>query len=115
MLRTSAAAVALIAQIGIAQADACESLPTGGLLCEQDGAILFVDPTSGTAIDVTQEVLTALAGGDLPDEAAAAPEAPAADGGTFEDRLSGFCADGGCPAGLSGAIDGVTGYIPSYQ
>ena len=115
MWRTSAVALAFIAQIGLAQAEMCEPLPTGGLLCEQEGALLLVDPDSGTVVDVTQEFLSALSGGAAVDGSTVESEASAAENGTFEDRLSGYCADRSCPAGVTGAIDGITGYIPSYQ
>jgi hypothetical protein len=73
MWRTSIVVIAFAAQIGLAQAQQCEPLPTGGLLCEQEGAILFVDPASGTVVDVTQDVLSALAGGTASDHGTADP------------------------------------------
>ncbi len=115
MWRTGAVTFLFLAGIGTAEAQICEPLPGGGLLCEMQGAYLFVDPTDGTVVDVTQEMLSALAEGAASEANGVDPDSAVTDHGTFEDRLGDLCSDGSCPTGLSSAIDGITGYIPSYQ
>ena len=81
--------------------------------------VALVGPASGESVELTEELLAALLGGTLAEaegRAAAAPEeSPDQEGGTFEDRITGLCASGDCPAGLTGAIDQLNGYVPSYQ
>jgi len=115
MWRTSAVTFVVLVGMGLARAEACAPLPSGGLLCEEEGAYLFVDPASGTVVDVTQEVLSAMSESADSYGSAIVPDSSPVESGTFEDRLSDLCSDGSCPTGLTSAIDGITGYIPSYQ
>ena len=39
MWRTSAVAIVFMTGIGMAQAQVCEPLPSGGLLCEEEGVL----------------------------------------------------------------------------
>ena len=122
MLRVVLVSGLMMAHAAAANADGCHPAPGGGMLCERDGAVFHVDPATGQWEDVTQELVLGAALGALLQggaeaglEAAAPDPSEAETSGTFEDGLAGFCADGGCPTGLSGAIDGYTGYVPSYQ
>jgi hypothetical protein len=122
MLRVVLVSGLVMARVAAAGAGECQPAPTGGMLCERDGAVFHVDPATGRWEDVTQELMVGvvlgalLQGGVEADPEATAPD-PAEEeaSGMFEDRLAGFCAEGGCPTGLSGGIDGYTGYVPSYQ
>jgi hypothetical protein len=122
MLRVVLVSGLVMAHVAAASADECRPAPTGGMLCERDGAVFHVDPATGQWEDVTQELMIgAVLGAMLQEGVEADPGAIAPDPaeeeapGTFEDRLAGFCAQGGCPSGLSGAIDGYTGHVPSYE
>jgi hypothetical protein len=121
--RIATAATAILvalafAQAGSARAQGCAPLADGTLLCERDGVVALVDPASGESVELTEELLAALLSAALAEperQAAAAPEEAPEQGGTFEDRITGLCASGDCPAGLTGAIDQLNGYVPSYQ
>jgi hypothetical protein len=117
MSRTTAAALTLIAQVGLAHAQECAPLQGGGLLCEQEGMVFFVDPASGAVVDVTEEVQAAMAGdAEAVPDLGTTTEAPAiGDGRWSEDRMTDICLRGGCPDGSTGALDAINGYIPSYQ
>jgi hypothetical protein len=116
---TAALFVALtLAQVGSARAQECAPLGDGALLCERDGVVTLVDSGSGESVELTEELLAALLGAALAGtegQAAVAPEGAPEQGGTFEDRITEFCASGDCPAGLTGAIDQLNGYVPSYR
>ena len=114
MWRAVVLAIGLASPIGLAHAEQCVPLAGGMALCEEQGSVFLVDPASGAAGDVTQEVVAALAGVGSIDQGIGA-EPQSGGGGTFEDRLAGYCVNGGCPSDLSAAIDGITGYIPAYQ
>ena len=113
MWRAVVLAIGLVSPIGLAHAQQCVPLAGGMALCEEQGSVFLVDPASGAAVDVTQEVTAALAGGSADEGATSEPQGNGR--GTFEDRLAGYCVNGGCPSDLSSAIDGITGYIPAYQ
>ena len=114
MWRAVVLAIGLVSPIGLAHAQQCVPLAGGMALCEEQGSVFLVDPASGAAVDVTQEVVAALAGGGSAEEGIT-PESQSDGGGTFEDRLAGHCVNGGCPPDLSSTIDGITGNIPAYQ
>ena len=114
MWRAVVLAIGLVSPIGLAHAQQCVPLAGGMALCEEQGGVFLVDPASGAAVDVTQEVVAALAGGGSTDQEIGS-ESQSDGVGTFEDRLAGYCVNGGCPSDLSSAIDGITGYIPAYQ
>jgi hypothetical protein len=120
MLRITAVSIGFLVQVAVAHAAECVPILEGALLCEQDGSFFVTDPSSGETVDVTEALVATRLGGDLSDvgtsDAAPAPlEPPAGESAYFEDRLTELCAGGDCPAGLTGAIDSLNGYIPSYQ